>query len=328
MRASVAEAFAPAAISNFFGIPDAAIPTDRHADFAHVGATGGGFVLDRGVVCRATVVEGRGRGKISVSVDGDTSYRAGTTRLAVALMLEAIPAQFASIYLEQWTGVPIGCGFGASAASALSAVYALGRALRVDLPKEKLAYFAHAAEILSFTGLGTVSAVYDSVGAGAISEAGAPGVARFVNVAVPDGLIVVTASLAPFAKRAALSSSKMKLKIKRLGEDSLSRFLSDPSIVTLAAEGERFASRLGLMTHEIEKLVAAAKSKGAMAASQNMIGHAVHALVYQDQAERVASTLSGWPSRPRVDVFELGRRKAGPLSFAEVSYPTVTSSFV
>jgi pantoate kinase len=280
------------------------------------------------VVSRLTVVEGRGQGEVRVVVDGDPSYDAGTTRLALSLMLEALHAEFSVVQLEQWTQVPVGHGFGASAASSLSAVYALGRALRLRLPKESLAYFAHEAEIISMTGLGTVSAIYDSVGAGAVSEAGAPGVARFVGVEVPEGIRLVTASLAPIVKRDALSSSKMRLRIRALGDEALSRFLSDPDIVTLAREGERFASSLGLMTPEVEKLVAVAKSRGAIAASQNMIGHAVHALVYEDDAEKVAGSLRDWPSRPRVDVFEIGRRRASPVSFAEVGYPTVTSSFV
>ncbi len=217
----------------------------------------------------------------------------------------------AGLSLVQEVQVPIGAGFGASAASATSAVYAVAHALGIERPRPDIALFAHRAEILEQTGLGTVSVIFDAIGAGAITVSGEPGRARFVTVDVPDGTRIVTAFVAPFNKKDALSSRSVTERINRLGHESLLSFLSDPTLETLASEGERFSNGLGLESVEVEKLIRLAKSAGATHASQNMIGYAVHSVVGPDDADRVATALLGYSKDVRVDVFEIGTRRAG-----------------
>jgi pantoate kinase len=213
--------------------------------------------------------------------------------------------------LDQDVQTPIGSGFGASASSATSAVYAVAAAAGIERPKSDLALFAHRAEILEQTGLGTVSVIYDAVGAGAITVPGEPGKARFVTVNVPRGTRIVTGFMAPYDKKDALSSVSVSERINRLGHESLATFLSDPTLETLATEGERFSASLGLESPEVKKLIELAKSAGADHASQNMIGYSVHSLVSADGAERVANALRTYSNAVRVDVFEVGTRKAG-----------------
>jgi len=217
----------------------------------------------------------------------------------------------AKVSLVQEVQTPIGAGFGASAASATSAVYAVARAAGIQNSRPEIALFAHDAEILEQTGLGTVSVIFDAVGAGAITVSGEPGRAKFVTVGVPDGTRIVTAFIAPFDKKDALSSNPVTQRINRLGHESLLSFLSDPTLGTLASEGERFSSALGLESVEVKKLIRLAKSAGATHASQNMIGYAVHSVVGPDDADRVATALLGYSRDVRVDVFEVGTRRAG-----------------
>lgn len=217
------------------------------------------------------------------------------------------------VAIEQRVDTPIGSGFGASGAAATSAVYAVASALGIRAPKSDLAKFAHRAEILEQTGLGTVSVVYDHIGAGAITVAGEPGTARFVAVKVPRETRLVTACFAPYDKKDALSSSKMKEKINRLGSRALARFLSDPKLDSLAAEGESFSRGLGLESPEVKKAIRTAMSAGAAHASQNMIGYSVHSLVDIDRAPKVSKALAALGREVRVDVFEVGRTNAGVL---------------
>ena len=219
----------------------------------------------------------------------------------------------ARISLNQEVQTPIGAGFGASAASATSAVFAVGAALGLERSKASLALCAHRAEIIEQTGLGTVSVIFDAVGAGAITIPGIPGEEKFVTVEVPSDTHIVTAFIAPYDKKDALSSTPVSRRINELGHASLLNFLADPTLDTLAKEGERFSSALGLESVEVKKLIALAKSKGAAYASQNMIGYAVHSLVDQDRAARVAESLRTFSSDVRVDIFEVGARRAGPF---------------
>ena len=215
------------------------------------------------------------------------------------------------VSLDQEVQTPIGSGFGASASSATSAVYAVAAAAGLEGSKAELALFAHRAEILEQTGLGTVSVIFDAIGAGAITVPGEPGRATFVTVDVPKETRIVTAFVAPYDKKDALSSSSVSERINRLGHESLASFLSDPTLDTLAEEGERFSASLGLESREVKKLIELAKSAGAAHASQNMIGYSVHSLVSADGAESVARALKGYSDAIRVDIFEVGKRKAG-----------------
>jgi pantoate kinase len=277
------------------------------------GATGGGYVLPKGVTTKARVGEDGGEGRVEVIVDGDPGYRATTTRRAVGLLLADHGWPKGTLTLEQSMGVPVGYGFGASAAAAISAVYAAASATGLRLSKRKLAYYAHVSDIVEQTGLGTVSVTYDGTGAGAITKAGAPGISKFLHVDYPAGTRIVTASLAPFKKSNAISKPKTVMRINELGDRALRRVMRSPTLETLASEGELFSERLGLMTPEVRELAKLAKSAGASHASQNMIGYAVHALTTAARAEVVAAALRDSSPKPLVEVFEIGSQRARVL---------------
>ena len=266
-------------------------------------------MLSRGTVSEVTCVPGKSL-DISTAVNGDPGYNARTTRRALGLF--AVSQRVTGkLLVEQRVDTPIGSGFGASGASATSAVYAASAALGLRLPKAHLALFAHRAEIIEQTGLGTVSVVYRGTGAGAIFKPGKPGVARFRAVKVPEDLRIVTAYLAPYDKKDAISSGPISERIDLLGQKALSSFLDDTSLENLAAQGERFSGGLGLESSEVKKLIAAAKSNGAMHASQNMIGYAIHALTDEDRAARVQKALKRTAPLARTDIFSIGKTRAG-----------------
>lgn len=270
-------------------------------------------MLSKGVTTKATLREAGEEHPVEVIVDGDPKYRARTTRKAVELLLSDHAHPKGRLVLEQSMGIPVGCGFGASAAAAISGVYAAAAAIGLRLAKRELAYYAHVADIVEQTGLGTVSVTYDGIGAGAITRAGAPGISKFLNVEYPSGTRIVTASLAPFKKSDAISRPDTVKRINELGDKALRKVAASPTLETMASEGERFSERLGLMTAEMRDLAKLAKASGASHASQNMIGYAVHALTTAARAEAVAATLRDSSPRPLVEVFEIGRQRARVL---------------
>jgi len=218
LRGKTAEAFAPSAITNFFEISYNSSPRAT-------GATGGGYILSKGTRTKATVTGG-GKGEMSTTVNGDQTYDARTTKRSVELLLAGMNRKLGEIRLDQLVETPIGAGFGASAAGAVSAVYAVASATDINATKSELALFAHRAEIIESTGLGTVSVIYDSAGAGAITVPGEPGVAKFVTVDVPRETRIVTGHLAPFDKKDAFSSKTVSERINILGREALKTFLA------------------------------------------------------------------------------------------------------
>ena len=218
MEPRTALAFAPAVISNFFTIHTESLSSDP-PDFSRAGATGGGFTLSKGVYTHAWLVKSSSRA-VSVAVNGNADYPADTTKKAVELLLDAAGGPPHLVELVQTVEVPIKGGFGSSSASALSAVMAVASALELPFTKEEVASFAHQADILRHTGLGTVASTYDHSGAAVITRPGGPGVAKVVRVPVPQGLRVVTAFLS-LKKGHLLSSTRMRNKVNTLGEAAL-----------------------------------------------------------------------------------------------------------
>lgn len=303
--AGFSKAFAPAVITNFFKIEYGSSGTPACA-------TGGGYILSKGTLTTASIIRA-GNARVTTRVNGDKSYDARTTRRAVELLLQSNESDW-HLRLDQKVETPIGAGFGSSGASATSAVYAAAAVIGTKESKRELANYAHRAEILEQTGLGTVSVNYDHSGAGAITKAGEPGAAEFVQIKVPKDIRLVTAYVAPFDKKDAFSSPSISEKINRLGAQALRAFVSDPTLDTLGSEGETFSRRLGLESPEVRKLIAAAKGAGAIYASQNMIGYSVHCVVPESDVAKVAKSFRSFGKAIRIDQFEIGKRKAGVVT--------------
>jgi len=310
MEPRTALAFAPAVISNFFAIHTDSLSSEP-PDFSRAGATGGGFTLSKGVYSHAWVVKSSSQA-ISVAVNGNADYPADTTKKAVELLLEAAGGQTYLVELVQTVEVPIKAGFGSSSASALSAVMAVASALELPFSKEEVATFAHEAEILRHTGLGTVSSTYNYSGAAVITKAGGPGVAKVVRVQVPTGLRVVTAFLS-LKRGHLLSSTRMRNKVNRLGEAALEQ-ASDFKLKSLLTAGHDFAEGLGLMTQAVKTLVAVSLEEGAVGASQNMLGNSMHAIVRDQDFEKVFFAIQSTSRAAKVDSFRIGGRTARILT--------------
>jgi pantoate kinase len=310
MQPRTALAFAPAVISNFFSIHTESLST-KPPDYSRAGATGGGFTLSKGVYTHAWLVRSSSQA-ISVAVNGNANYPADTTKKAVELLLEAAGGPPQLVELVQTVEVPIKAGFGSSSASALSAVMAVASALELNFSREEVASFAHQAEILRHTGLGTVSSTYNFSGAAVITHAGGPGVAKVMRVAVPHGFRVVTAFLS-LKKGHLLSSTRMRHKVNRLGEVALAQ-ASDLRLESLLTAGHAFAEGLGLMTRAVKTLVAVSLEQGAVGASQNMLGNAMHAIVKDEDFEKVSSALKSTSRAAKVDSFRIGGRMARILT--------------
>jgi pantoate kinase len=321
MASRISEAYAPAAISNFFAIHDEELHKHNFTDFSRVGATGGGFTLSKGVYTRATLFNGSGSRRVRIRVNGDPNYPATTTRRALELLINSLDVNFSVLEIDQRVEVPIGYGFGASAASALSAVLAASSVLEVSERKERIAYFAHASDIICQTGLGTVSSIYDQSGAGVILRAGAPGVAKVKRIKIPGDLKVITALLAPYKKSDLLSSDKMRERVCRLGSAALADVLKEPTIDTLLQSGEKFAAQLGLETDEIKQIIRICKENRARGASQNMLGYVVHAVANDVDVAEIVGALKSSPAKPLVQVFDIGRKSATLMGPGPVAYP-------
>ena len=109
-----ARAFSPAGISSFFQICDREPDGRSITDLERVGARGGGFGLEKGVLTQVDVTKSKKR-DITVFINGRHAPEAETTRTVVDMLLEKVDQTY-SVEVKHRVEVPIGAGFGASAA--------------------------------------------------------------------------------------------------------------------------------------------------------------------------------------------------------------------
>ncbi|NLE04893.1 MAG: hypothetical protein GX638_08840 [Crenarchaeota archaeon] len=283
-----AKAFAPAAISSFFEICDQKI-NENHNDIGlqHLGSRGGGFGLQKGVLTEVSALKSKTKkGKITVWINGKEAPEAITTITALQLMIEKIEIAF-DIEVSHKIDVPIGAGFGTSAGGSLSACLALGSILNLPLTYNQIGTIAHIAEIKCQTGLGTVTPLTIG-GCVLVLEPGAPGIGVIDRIPITPEYVIVAGFYGPTPTKQILASAQKRLKINQYGKITLKKILEEPTIENFLDKCWSFANDTGFVTERVRTLWKLAKDAGAIGATQNMVGEAIHAVVFKENALDVA----------------------------------------
>ena len=281
-----ARAFAPAAISSFFGIHDT--QDDKPiTDLEKVGAIGGGFGLEKGVLTTVAAQEAEKNG-INVFINSKLTEQAKTTTKVIETLLNKTSTKY-TVTIKHEIEVPIGTGFGTSAGGALTAGLAFSEALGLPLTYNHIGKIAHVAEIQCRTGLGTVSSLTFSGGCVLVVEPGSPGICQIDRIPItPDYVVVAGFFKSTIPKRSVLASIQKKQEINCYGKKTLEAILADPSLENFLECCWNFSQKAGFATENVRQLVKSAKKAGAVGATQNMIGEAVHAVVHEENAHSVA----------------------------------------
>ncbi len=298
-----AKAFAPAAISSFFQIYDTQ-NGEPVTDFEKMGAIGGGFGLEKGVKTTVTAKEAE-KNSINVIINSKPALEAKTTKTVVEKLLAKTTSKYA-VKVEHEIDVPIGVGFGTSAGGALTAGLALKDALELPLTFNQIGKIAHVAEIQCQTGWGTVSSLTFSGGCVLVVEPGAPGICQIDRIPISTDNVVVAGFLkSKIPKNNLLSSPEKKQRINQYGKKTLDAILSEPSIENFLECCWEFSQKAGFATENIRQLVKSVKKAGAVGASQNMIGEAVHAVVHEENVNSVSEAFKQTLTQKQVIVSKI-----------------------
>jgi pantoate kinase len=281
-----AKAFAPGAISSFFEIHNTTADGTPITDLERVGARGGGFGLQSGVHTKVTVEEAAVN-CVQVFINSQLTLEAKTTEKVIQTLLNQTMKNYA-IKVEHQVDVPIGMGFGTSAGGALTAGLALREALALPLTGNQIGKIAHIAEIQCQTGLGTVSSLAVGGGLILVTEPGAPGICQIDRIPISPDYVVVAGFYDSKIPKTVLSLPERKVQINRYGKKTLEAILAEPSLENFLASCWDFAQKAGFATENVRQLVHLAQKAGAVGATQNMIGEAVHAVVLEENALSVA----------------------------------------
>jgi pantoate kinase len=279
-----ASAFSPAGISSFFEILDRRPDGRPFNDLSYAGARGGGFVISRGVLTRVRLMHAS-KSRISVRINNRVANEARTTISAISKLLQ-ISGQKYEVTIEHRADVPIGAGYGASAAGSLSAALAFSEGADLGMSVNEVGRVVHEAEIVNGTGLGTVGPVLTG-GFIITRKSGGPGVAVIDRVPASSRLKVVSAYIGPISTKRALRSKDLRRKVNALGREAFRSIVTDLRPRNFMRASKEFAHGLGLMSPQTGRLIEVMEAAGAIGATQNMVGQAVHAIADEDLARSV-----------------------------------------
>ncbi|MDA4130169.1 MAG: hypothetical protein OK457_05325, partial [Thaumarchaeota archaeon] len=207
---------------------------------------------------------------------------------------------------------PIGSGFGTSGAGALGVAIALGDLFDLHFTLNEAAAFAHIAEIHSTTGLGTVISLASGGGAiGLVTEPGSYSVGR-TDAILEDytKYMIVCANFGPVEKSTVLSNESARTKVNKYGKETLEKILQDPTPSTLLKFSRQFCEKTGLGSKKLLALSNKAVEFGAIGATQNMIGNAIHCLLPKSRHRTFLKEFS--KIVPRKFIFESELAKTEP----------------
>jgi len=254
------------------------------SDLERVGARGGGFGIEKGTATEVTVSNAR-TNRIRVFINGKEAPEAKTTRLVAETLLRIVKKTH-NIVVKHQVEVPIGAGFGTSAAGALNTALALSRALDLDLTYNQLGRITHVAEVKCKTGLGTVGPLM--IGGCVLTlEPGAPGIALLDRIPITTDHVIVAGVLGTTPTKEVLSSPEKRREVNKWGRKTLEEILSAPSLENFLSCCLAFAEKTGFMTDNLRRLVKLAERAGAIGTAQNMVGEAIHALTTLEKAQKV-----------------------------------------
>jgi pantoate kinase len=251
-----ARAFAPAHISGIFII-------DIKKDPIHSGSMGAGICLEDGAVTKVLPAK-----ETTIKINGEVN-QAATTLSAIRLLTEK------AIFVETTLSIPIGTGFGTSAAGALSTALAVNKALSLDMTINDLAKAAHIAEMKNRTGLGDVAGMI-SGGIDIRKHAGIPPVGSIDRILCRNE-IISWVSFGGISTRMVLSDEMKKKSINKAGRFRLKELIKKPALDNFFRQSCAFAKEIDLMSPQVRDAIEAVEAAGGLA-SQAMLGDTVFAI--------------------------------------------------
>lgn len=254
--------FVPGHITGFFNIEDHSISLKK-------GSCGAGFLLSKGV--RTTISPAD---ELAIDVNqGDN------TVIDEVLSILDIETDFK---ITQDIQLPIGAGFGTSAASAFSLALALNEFLDLGYSMELCGQIAHMSEVNLGAGLGDVIA---QTGRGLVfrTQPGAPGIGEIESF--EHEAYIAWKTFGEIETSSIIQDPHHKEVISSSGIKYWQYFNEEPSLGNFLDFSNRFAQETNLMSGEVKELVDYFNSSDdILGSSMAMLGNTAFAFAYDEDA--------------------------------------------
>ena len=255
--------YSPSHITGFFEIRD-----DRNP--LYKGSVGCGIVLEKGCVTEVSRSNDLSQRRTRIEING-VEEDANTTKYVVQSLIEKYEHDI-DIIVSTDFDVPVGAGFGASGAGALSTALALNELLSLDMTLNEVAQIAHLAEVENNTGLGDVIA--ETYGGVVIrKKPGPPGIGIIDKIPHRKEKI----SYVVFGKRATktvLVDESLKRGINEAGREAMKELIRKPNLDNFMLASRNFSLRSEVISDKCRDAIEAVDAEGKVA-SAAMIGDTV-----------------------------------------------------
>jgi len=300
--------FTPAGLSSFF---EACIFDERGNLIENPeikGARGGGFALEEGSLTEVKVSDESK--EIKVYINGKRED-AKTSKKAVELFLEKFGLKEIGVTVNHRIKLPVGAGFGTSASGALGAILALSFEIGKPISLIEALKLTHVAEVLSYTGLGT-SEGFATGGVVLITKPGALWEGKVEKILYDKDIRIVAGFFEPISKENVLKSVDFLMEVNRVARLTMDKILQNPTVETLLKASREFAEKSGIGSNEILKIADELTKCGAIGATQNMIGKAVHCAVFKKKVDQIIKIIRQYTEKVYVSKIHEG----GPLIYS------------
>lgn len=254
--------FVPGHVTGFFNI-------ENHEISLKNGSCGAGFLLSRGV--KSTISPSD---RLSIDVNqGDE------TVIEEVLKILEIDDTFK---ITQDIQLPIGAGFGTSAASAFSLTLAINEFLNLGYSQELCGQIAHMAEINLGAGLGDVIA---QTGKGIVlrTKPGAPGIGEIESFR--KDVFIAYKTFGTIKTSDIISDSHHREVLSQVGLKYLELFEKETTLENFLSFSNSFSIETELMSDEVRNLVDYFNSsEDILGSSMAMLGNTVFAFAYDEDA--------------------------------------------
>lgn len=307
--------FVPSHITGFFSIFDNENPLLK-------GSLGAGVLLDKGVITE--IDKNSDEESFSILINGKKDEYNEVIILKTIELIdkelnnEEIKFNLENVLINQTIQVPIGCGFGTSAASAIGTAICINEYFNLGLSIEECGQYAHLAEVSLGTGLGDVIAEL-SKGIVLRTKVGAPGYGEVKSIvphekegfgvfeSLKSDFYVITKSLGEISTASIIENEKHKRVITDVGleiqeefnkkEDGIvigsrfknkfnvavdSEFNEEETIRKFMKSSLSFAKKTHLINDDLLKIVHKLHGK-VLGSSMAMLGNTIFAIANEDQ---------------------------------------------
>ena len=296
--------FVPSHITGFFSIFDNENPLLK-------GSLGAGVLLDKGVITEIKANDDSTKSNdLSIFINGKKDEYNEVIILKTIEFMEKdlnndeIQFNLENMVINQTIQVPIGCGFGTSASSAIGTAICINEYFNLGLSIEECGKYAHLAEVHLGTGLGDVIAEL-SKGIVLRTNVGAPGYGEVKSIvpheksgfgvfeSLKSDFYVITKTLGEISTASIIENEKHKKVITDVGleiQDEFNR--KDDGIIIGSKFKNKFNVAVDSEFNEEETIKKFMKSSLAFAKKTHLINDDLLKIVHQLHGKVLGSSMA------------------------------------